>query len=354
MNGLSRRGFLATGAAAVAAAPLWAEAGAPRYLTAANRDQATFLLGLAADGAARFRIAIPSRGHAACAHPQRAEAVAFARRPGRFAVVLNCVSGAEIARLDSPEGRHFYGHGAFTADGRYLLTTENAYDDPDGRLGVWDVQAGYVRIDDLPSGGIGPHEIIRLSAGGFAVANGGIQTHPDLARARLNLPTMRTNLTWLDAGGAIISASEGPMRLNSIRHIDADASGRVVAALQWQGDPREAVPLLAEITPTQFRYLEHPETALLKQYAGSIALSDDGARIAMTGPKGGHVLFFDGLSGAPDGGAAVPLASGVVADETGFTITCADGLWHSGGSVQPVPGGWVFDNHLVRIGAGAV
>lgn len=349
MPGLTRRSVIASGAAALAA-PLWAEAGGARYLSAANRGDATFLVGLSHEGSVAFQIPIPSRGHAACAHPSRAEAVAFARRPGRFAVVLNCATGAVITRLSSPERRHFYGHGAFTADGRYLLTTENAYDIPDGRLGVWDAQNGYARVDDMPSGGIGPHEIIRLPSGGFAVANGGIQTHPDNARARLNLPVMRSNLAWLDQSGAITSLVEGDLPKNSIRHIDTDRSGRVVAALQWQGNPMEQVPLLAEATPDGLRYLDHPETARLKHYAGSIALSLDGDRIAMTGPKGGYVLFFNGRSGAPEGGMDLQLASGVVAEGTGFAITHADGLWFSDHSTREVTGDWVFDNHLVRIG----
>ena len=153
---MHRRTFLATAAAALAA-PAWADAGAPCYLTAAAKpDLSTWLVGLSDRGTVLFQIPVPDRGHAAAAHPFRAEAVAFARRPGRFAVVLECPTGAEIARLHAPEGRHFYGHGAFTADGRYLLTTENDFDAPDGRIGVWDAQAAYARVDDLPSGGIGP------------------------------------------------------------------------------------------------------------------------------------------------------------------------------------------------------
>lgn len=346
----TRRAVIASAMAAIAA-PSWADTTRPDYLTAANTPEGeTALLGLRRDGTVLFAIPIPSRGHAAAAHPHRAEAVGFARRPGRFAVVLDCTTGQEIARLNSPEGRHFYGHGAFTRDGRYLLTTENDYDGPDGRLGVWDADAGYQRVDDIPSGGIGPHEIIPLPGGGFAVANGGIQTHPSSERARLNLPTMRTNLTWLDEHGAITDQSWGPMRMNSIRHITADDQGNVAAALQWQGSPLENVPLLARITRDDLRYFDHPETERLKHYAGSIALNQSGTRIAVTGPKAGHVLFFDAMDGSPAGGLSLPLASGVSPDgPTGFAITHQGGLWHSGTGTTPVAGGWVFDNHLVPV-----
>lgn len=352
---MRRRGFLGALASLTACAatpPLWADAGAPDYLTAASRGSDTFLLGLTATGSMPFALPIPSRGHAAAAHPHRAEAVAFARRPGTFALVINCATGDEIARLTSPEGRHFYGHGAYTADGAYLLTTENDYETPAGRLGVWDVAAGYMRVDELPSGGIGPHEILRLPNGGFAVANGGIQTHPANDRARLNLPTMQTNLTWLDNSGSItgIAQAQEAMRQNSIRHIAADAQGRIVAALQWQGNPIQAVPLMAVIEDAGITYHDHPDTVGLKQYGGSVAITRDGTTIAVTGPKGGHVIFFDGKTGAPTGSRALPLASGAAPiGASRLAITHEGGLWFTGDTDRPVPGGWTFDNHLVPV-----
>lgn len=356
---MKRRHFLISGAAGAAlsmARPSWAMAGAPAYLTAASKEgNSTWLVGLTEQGDVVFELPIPSRGHAAAAHPFRAEAVAFARRPGRFAVVLDCATGKEIARLDSPEGRHFYGHGAFTADGKLLLTTENAYDVPDGRLGIWDAEDGYNRIGELPSGGIGPHEMIRLADGSFAVANGGMQTHPDYDRAVLNIPSMKPNLTYLDAQGLIVDQVEPPadMRLNSIRHIAADDTGRVVIALQWQGNPLTAVPLMASHRRGEaLAFFDHPETVRLKQYAGSIAISADGSEIVMTGPKGGHVLFFDGQTGAPINGRALPEASGVAQFGDRFAITLAGGsleVGASGGKMLDVAGGYSWDNHLVSI-----
>ena len=356
---MQRRQFLAVSLASATAAWAsqgWAAAGAPKYLTAAAKPgNSTWLVGLTEDAKIAFEIQIPSRGHAAAAHPERAEAVAFARRPGRFAVVLDCITGQEIVRLDSPEGRHFYGHGAFTADGKLLLTTENAYDIPDGRLGVWDATDGYKRIGELPSGGIGPHEMIRMDDGGFAVANGGMQTHPDYERAVLNIPTMQPNLTYLDAEGAIIDQVEPPadMRLNSIRHIAADATGRVVIALQWQGNPLQEVPLMASHRRGEaLQFFDHPETRALKQYAGSIALSADGAQIAVTGPKGGHVIFFDGTTGAPLTGEALSEASGVARFGERFIVTVKGGVLEGGAGnnhVVLVDGDYSWDNHLVAI-----
>ena len=149
------------------------------------RDQSYWLLGLTEAGDETFRLRLPDRGHAAAAHPSRPEAVAFARRPGTFALVIDCAEGREVARLHSPEDRHFYGHGAFTPDGGLLFTTENAIADGTGRLGIWDARDGYRRIGEISSGGTGPHEV-RLMPDGRA-AGGGERRHrdrPDLGAGR--------------------------------------------------------------------------------------------------------------------------------------------------------------------------
>ncbi len=352
---MRRRDFLLTTGAGLIGSAAWSEAGAPKLLAAANdASKRAWLVALDQNAAEVFRLPLPARGHAAAAHPHRAEAVAFARRPGRYGVVLDCPAGCEKARLDLPEDRHFFGHGAFTADGRYLLTTENDFDKGEGRLGVWDT-ADYARIDDLPSGGIGPHEIIRLPDGGFAVANGGILTHPDFGRAKLNLPTMRPNLSYLSADGRLLEVVKPPeaQRQNSIRHIDVDAQGRVAIALQWQGSPLKQVPALAlHQRGGELQYADHPDTARLKHYAGSISFSPDGSEILVTGPKGGYLLVFDGRTGAATGGLALPQASGVAPLGDKLAVTIAGGLVirHGGGfSRVAAETGLFWDNHLVPV-----
>jgi hypothetical protein len=55
-------------------------------------------------------------------------------------------------------------------------------------IGVRDASAGYRHIGELPSHGIGPHDLALLSdERTLVVANGGIRTHPDRRREELNL-----------------------------------------------------------------------------------------------------------------------------------------------------------------------
>ncbi|MEM6487425.1 MAG: DUF1513 domain-containing protein [Pseudomonadota bacterium] len=358
----SRRALLAgaAGGLAAAATPGWAAAGAPRFLAAARLPSGGYaLLGLDAAGAERFRLPLPDRGHAAARHPFRAEAVAFARRPGAFALVIDCAAGALAAELTAPAGRHFYGHGAFTPDGALLLTTESDYEAGDGRIGLWDAAEGYRRVGELPSGGIGPHEIVGLPGRGFAVANGGILTHPALGRAKLNLPTMRPNLALfsLEAGGPtrVVEPPEA-LRQNSIRHLAARADGTVAAALQWQGAADAAPPLLALLRPGDeaLTYLTAPERQqrLANNYAGSVAFSADGATVAITAPRGGRALAFQADSGAFAGTIAHEDICGVApaADNGGLLFTTGTGLVvRADGTAAAGRHALAFDNHLVAI-----
>ena len=153
----SRRAFL-SGLLASGLVPgaSWAQAGAPAYLSAARLPSGDYaLFGLDCAGALRFQVPLPGRGHASAAHPTQPLAVAFARRPGTFAIVLNCANGQVAQELQVPSGHHFSGHGTFSADGMYLFTSENDFDKGQGAIGVWHVQRAFQRVATLPSGGGG-------------------------------------------------------------------------------------------------------------------------------------------------------------------------------------------------------
>ncbi|MEM9966906.1 MAG: DUF1513 domain-containing protein [Pseudomonadota bacterium] len=295
----SRRRFLAgMTSAAFAPSVSWAAVGNPAALSAAMTPDGIYqLIGLHADGAIAFRTPLPARGHAAAAHPTLAEAVAISRRPGTFSRVIDCVSGRLRQTLEAPEGRHFYGHGAFSSDGALLFTPENDVSSGEGRIGVWDRRLGFSRVDEFSSGGIGPHEILRLPSGDLAVANGGIRTHPSTGREKLNLDTMRPNLAIFSTRGDLRDIAELPasQHRNSLRHIAAREDGTVVCGFQWQGDPFETPSLIAlykgdgTLTPG---WLEEDTLRRLDGYIGSVAALKNGL-FAASSPRGGRAIIFD-------------------------------------------------------------
>lgn len=140
----------------------------------------------------------------------------------------------------------------------------------------------------------GPHETLRLSGTDRRVfAHGGIETHPDTGRTKLNLSTRRPNLSYLAPEGRALEIVDLPpdLRLSSIRHLAARPGGRIAAALQWQGDAAEAPPLLL-----LHRRSDEPRLATapfgaqmaMQGDAASVAFSGDGAGVAVTSSAAGR------------------------------------------------------------------
>lgn len=357
-NSTSRRTFVAgLLAAGMTPAPTWADAGSPAFLSAAAQADGEYVLcGIATDMSVRFTLPLPARGHAAAAHPTRPEAVAFARRPGTFAVVIDCLSGAQKAILTAPAGRHFYGHGAYSLDGSLLFTTENDFEAGQGRIGVWDVRRGYVRQDEWSSGGIGPHDIKRLPASDvFVIANGGIDTHPDTGRTKLNIPTMRPNLSYV-ADGSVFETAALPtaMHRNSIRHLAVSEDSSVAFGMQWEGDAHP--PALVGLHKRgQAPVLMHtPDTSLraMHGYIGSIAASKDGRFIAVTSPRGGQMQVYDARSHRLYATHTLTDVCGVAPVHGGFAATAGTGALEAfvqGQLTHAAHAPLAWDNHLIHI-----
>jgi hypothetical protein len=348
-------GLLATG---LVPAPTWADAGSPQYLSAAALSDGSYVLcGIGAANDVLFQIPLPARGHAAAAHPTRPEAVAFARRPGTFAIVIDCATGQPKSTMTAPTGRHFYGHGAISGDGNWLFTTENDFEAGEGRVGVWDVRAGYLRVDEFASGGVGPHEIKRMpGTDTLVIANGGIDTHPDSGRTKLNIAVMAPNLSYIENGRVVETVALGAdQHKNSIRHLDVSA-GRVAIGMQWQGDGDPAFVAGVHVRggPILPLAASADQTRQMRGYVGSVAYAHAGDQVAVTSPVGGVTQIFDVATNALNHVIAAMDAGGIAARGVGFIVT--DGQGRLGqinqgrlrlGAGAPL----AWDNHIVPVGS---
>ena len=224
-------------------------------------------------------------------------------------------------------------HGAFSPDGAFLYTSENRFEDGAGVIGVWEAARGWRRAGEWPSHGVGPHEI-RMSGQGtmLAVANGGIRTHPDTGRAKLNLDTMAPSLAIVDTadGRLVRSASLGP-RLHrlSIRHLDTDRDGRIVAAMQHQGARTDPVPLVAFERGGRLAPAPVPAGMIrrMRGYAGSVSFDGSGDYAAASHPQAGIVSLWAVRSARLLAVAALDDVCGVApgAGAGSFIATGADG-----------------------------
>ncbi|MEM8702894.1 MAG: DUF1513 domain-containing protein [Pseudomonadota bacterium] len=373
----SRRGFLtALGGLATASAfsgsPLAASlleqnAGddARLFASAYKLADGSFGIGLLDDyGQVLGRITLPGRGHGIAVSPDRRRFVAFARRPGTFALLVRPFEDAEPLALVSEPGRHFYGHGVYSSDGRLLYAVENDFEAVRGVIGVYDVSGHLAhRIGEIPTHGIGPHDIA-LSADGrtLVVANGGIETHPERARKKLNLDTMQPSVVFVDAAGGDLVARhqlDASLHQLSLRHMALDQKGQAWVGGQYEGPSSDVPPLVAVFTPDDMpRTTEIPGVfaGKLENYIGSVAANRAGDVIATSAPRGGHTLFWNAETGAFLGAQTIPDGCGVApADQGSFLISDGNGgvsyVVEPGAQTEILsrPPGFSWDNHLIAI-----
>jgi len=358
----TRRTFIASAGAAFAAslAPARAEALAKAdivYATAGMTHNGRFAAAIVSEtGDVITTLALPDRGHDVTHCPVSGRLVAFARRPGTFAVVFSS-EGQGIATIASPEGRHFFGHGAFAPDGKLLYATENDFDNGRGMIGIYDATDGFTRIGEFYSGGVGPHDV-EISPDGkwLCIANGGIETHPDYGRAKLNIATMQPNITWLDRDtGTLIATHELPKEYHqlSLRHLAMGTNGRIWIGGQYQGGKAEGIPLLASASPDEpleIATLPDNLNARLAGYIGAMAASPDGSLIVATSPVGGAAVILDTASGKAELVKAEKVC-GVTWARDAFAFSTGGGEFLHG-DIRKLAPDYYFDHHMVTLKAG--
>ncbi len=364
---IDRRSLLLGTLSVIAARPVCAASGASpeiAFASAARRGDGAFaIVLLTEDGAIVRDIPLSARGHDIALDAASGRAVAFARRPGTFAVAFETAQAREPVIFNADEGRHFYGHGAFSRDGRLLYVSENDIAGARGVIGIYDVAAGYRKIGEHASYGLGPHEIILLADGKtLAVANGGLDTVPEAARENLNLDAMEPSLTFVDAASGVLRAKHTlptDLRRLSLRHIAADHDGHVWFGGQWEGELTSAPQLIGSAGMDRaLRLMTPPDTGAvdLKGYIGSVAASRDGRFIAASAPKAGRIVYIDVASGMITAGSLLKDVCGLACDDVAdFAATSGFGaLRHErvGGPIVSAAeiAGLAFDNHLRRVG----
>lgn len=300
-----RRSFLKALASQVALTPLAGAVASAQpseyYLSAyADRKDRMWVGGIDGTGRDVFRHALPARAHDVTLRPDHLEAAVFARRPGDYVVVFDLYSGKTVSEIAAPEGRRFYGHGVYSYDGRYLFTTENDYDGERGVIGVWDAKKGYARVTEHYVHGIGPHQLRFMPDGEtLVVAVGGILTHPDEGRDKLNIPEMKPALVYLNArSGQLVNSLSLPREYHklSIRHLAVSSRGRVFAGLQNQGPKHEIVPLaVTHFGNEELRFIEADDSIWhrMKNYVGSVTVDSGNAVLGMSSPRGNHLEFWN-------------------------------------------------------------
>jgi hypothetical protein len=313
---------------------------------------------LSEDGKVLHQVPLPDRGHDVTFDPISRQSVVFARQPGTFAVVFDHSGQRQPLTIASRPDRHFFGHGVFSPDGALLYATENDFDNAAGMIGIYDARDGFRRIGEFPTHGIGPHELLLLGDGTtLAIANGGIETHPDFGRAKLNLSTMKPSLVFIDRiSGDLLEQHELPPALHrlSIRHMDVDASGTIWFGCQHEGPATERPLLVGCATRGKdLQLLDMPETVLggFRNYIGSVAANRDAGTIAVSSPQGNSYAIIEASSGRVVACHELTEVCGLAPDHAAFRATTGTGEIVAAQGDAVHAGEFVWDNHLLRITA---
>jgi hypothetical protein len=318
------------------------------------------------EGQELFSTVLPSRGHDATSRPTSSEVAVFARRPGNWFIVVNAATGRLVTTILSAKDRHFYGHGAFTLDGKLLYATENNIATGKGLLGIYDASDGYRRLGEIASRGIGPHDIAFLPDGEtLVIANGGLRTSPETGREILNKDDMKPNVALIDwRHDATLAAIEldPKLRALSIRHMAIAGDRTIAFGCQYQGDPNDLPPLVGTVGASgKVTLFDMPEVELLgmANYVGSMSLDQSEEIVAATSPQGGSIALWNRKSGEFLTRERMSDVCGVAALPGGkdFLLTSGnDGVRSlvEGAETLPRIAGdrlqsWIWDNHLLSV-----
>ena len=334
----------------------------PKALMALERADAVYASGIrAADGSFAVatvtergeivdQVALPARAHGMAFSAATGKTVAFARRPGTYAMIFDPRNKGEPIVISSREDRHFYGHGAFSPDGRLLYASENDFDGNRGMIGLYDATDRFTRIGEFETYGIGPHDMTVSDDGRLLiVANGGIETHPDFGRTKLNLGEMQPSLVLIDAAtGALVEKHVLPAEWAelSTRHVDLDGAGRIWFACQYEGPRKDLPPLVGHFAKGEdLSFIDLPEetTRRLANYVGAIAVNRGDGLVGVTSPKGGTSVTIDARTGKVLAETTVPDAAGIAPARDGFAVSSYDGDFLSTRSDV------AWDQHIVRM-----
>ncbi|KZX81672.1 hypothetical protein A3715_06625 [Oleiphilus sp. HI0009] len=243
---------------------------------------------------------LPGRAHQVLFNPNKSMVVAVARRPQTYLTIADAYSLEKLVQIESPKNTHFFGHACFSRDGNLLFTTEQNFETGEGLIGIRDVRDEFRLLQHHASHGIGPHELATLHKLDYlVVANGGIRTHPNTGRKKLNIDSMHPNLSYIDvASGELIeqrSLSRKHHQL-SIRHIDVNKQDVVVFGSQQQGRIHTQGSCIGKTQLGEELRLatQLPDKqANTSNYVGSIRFESSGRYFAASDPRAGLISFWD-------------------------------------------------------------
>ena len=231
-------------------------------------------------------------GHGIARHPADPARISIFEKRGPGACEINLKEGRVTRPIVTADDRQFYGHGAYSTDGKLLYSTETIMNDErTGLIAVRDAES-HEYLGEFPSHGASPHDCHLLDDGKtMVITNGG----GDFTGSMPNVTFVDVNTEQL-----IEKLEPDYPRVNS-GHVSITASGK----LAMVSAPREGLAstenggITIRLGNGKFHTLRKP-SGVIKRLRGetlSVCIHDAGNVVGATTPDANLLTFWNLASG---------------------------------------------------------
>jgi hypothetical protein len=227
-------------------------------------------------------------GHGLAVHPLEPWRAVMFEKKGPGACEMDLRAGRVLRPLTTPKSRAFYGHGAYSRDGKLLYATENELETGDGLVAVRDASS-LRELGRFPTYGKSPHDCRLIDEGQtLAITNGGgtideaslpsvtfVDVRSEKLEERLTFETPRIN-----AGHLALSRSRDLVTISAPR----------------DGLPKTALGGVSiRVGSGPFSTMSEPAPVVERMVGESLSLCIDESTgiVGVTNPDGNVVTFWN-------------------------------------------------------------
>lgn len=265
-------------------------------------------------------VALDFFAHGFAPDPKRPGCAALLEKRGPGGCFVDLTALEVLQPLELRDGRHFYGHGCFSADGAWLFDAETELATGEGTICVRDGST-LREVDSFPTHGARPHDCMLVDDGAtLAITNGGgpadsgqtpcvtfvdVKSQRLLERFEVQRDDVNTGHMAITADGRFAVVSAPREGLSELKHTGIVSVAARGGALRHVTEPADIVERLVGETL-------------------SVCIDAETGTVAATNPHGDLVTFWGLERGEYRGSHDLDLPRGVALSRDGrfFVVAC--------------------------------
>lgn len=238
-------------------------------------------------------------GHGVTPNPVKPKTAVIFEKHGKGSCEVDLAAAKLIRRITTVADREFYGHGAFTPDGKTLFAAEAIVGDGsyDGVIAVRD-GSSFELQGEFPTFGIAPHDCHLVDEGKtLVITNGGApldadgpEGEPCISYVDIKSRELRQKLTFrnkrVNAGHIAITGK------GEVACVSAPRGGIADTAPDWLGSIHFFDPVKGRMTEP-----DDPVLGKMKGETLSVAIHEPSMIVGATNPSGDLITFWDFRTG---------------------------------------------------------